>query len=97
MTLERAPHPVMSGEMRLPLPGIHPVLTMQINATVHKATGLVKAVSILRDPMVAIEVSRQFLELEAWSSGHRIVRDIMLQDLANMGYLMSLPTAVYQP
>lgn len=41
-----------------PLPGLHSVVTWQLNVTIHTDAALGKCVSVLRDPVSQIELAR---------------------------------------
>lgn len=83
-------------QMRAPLPGLHPVLTWQMNLTVHKATGLAKFVSCLREPNEKEELHRQFSLLDPWPSVHLLALEAAELAVVDMGKLMRMPTEVYR-
>lgn len=56
------------GEQRLPLPGIYPVVTWQLNVTMHQASKLAKFVSVIREPADQLEIERDFEDLAAWDA-----------------------------
>lgn len=85
----------IARQLRAPLPGLHPVLTWQMNLTVHKATGLAKFVSVLREPNDREELHRQFRELDDWSAVHLVAIEAAELAVFDMGMLMGFPTAVY--
>lgn len=75
------------SEMRLPLIGLYPVVTWQLNLTLHQATGLSKFVSIVREPSDHVEIRRDFSELEQWAiTRPRLTHliGLMPDDLASM-------------
>lgn len=82
--------------MRLPLPGLYPVITWQLNLTLHKSTGLAKFVSVLREPSDKFEIRRKFNELDDWSSVHLNAQSECLDAIGDMGYLLSMPTSLFQ-
>lgn len=90
------PQGEIRGQMRAPLPGLHPVLTWQMNLTLHKATGLAKFVSVLREPNQREELHRQFAELDPWGTVHLIARDAAEMAIQDMGLLMCMPTRLYE-
>ena len=83
-------------EQRIPLPGLYPVLTWQLNLTVHKATGLAKFVSVIREPNDRVELSRSFAELDEWIWVHQEAREACELAIVDMGLLMSMPTRIHQ-
>lgn len=87
----------MAGQMRAPLPGLHPVLTWQMNLTLHKATGLAKYVSVVREPSDHFELHRQFSMLEPWAGVHLLAHEACEHAITDMGLLMGMPTRLYEP
>ena len=85
----------IEGEMRLPLPGLYPVVTWQMNLTLHKATGLAKFTSILREPSDHAELRRKFRELDDWSAVHLAAQSECLDAIGDIGYLLGHPTVLY--
>lgn len=79
-------------EYRLPLPGFYPVLTWQLNATVHQATGLAKFVSILREPSDHVEIFRSFGELEPWAVQRPVILDGCMTMLSDINMLLGIGT-----
>lgn len=53
----------------IPLPGFYPCLTWQMNVTWHQSQGLVKYVSVIREPNDHIEVRRAFSDLVDYADG----------------------------
>lgn len=90
MTTPRTIQQDQGREYRLPLPGIYPVLTWQLNATVHQSTGLAKFVSILREPSDHVEILREFRELDGWHDQRALILDHCGTMLTDMNTLLSI-------
>lgn len=50
-------------EEKLPLVGLYPCLTWQLNVTLHQSQGTAKFVSVIREPSDHIELRRDHCEL----------------------------------
>lgn len=75
-------------EDRLPLPGIHPIMTMQVNATWHQATRLYKWVITVREPIEGYEILRRHDELRAWPDESNSLLHAVDQTIADVDHLM---------
>jgi hypothetical protein len=75
MTSVKALGPHTYTEAKLPLPGLYPVVTWQLNVTMHQASGLSKFVSVIREPSDHYEIRRDFGDLSAWqmTRGHLLL------------------------
>lgn len=82
----------LGREYRLPLPGAYPVLTMQLNATLHLATGLGKFVTIVREPSAHDEIARTFHDLAVWTQVYPRALAAATADLDALGTLMGIPS-----
>jgi hypothetical protein len=87
-THQVAPAGSVWREDRLPLPGLYPVLTLQANVTVHRATGLSKFVVIVREPNDHQEISRRFSDLVATPGALRAAIDVFHGAVLDMDHLM---------
>lgn len=76
------------GEVvNLPLPGMYPVLTAQINITCHPKTGLSKWVCILREPMDQLEIVRVHQDLDDWHATRSGLVRHLADLIASLEYL----------
>jgi hypothetical protein len=80
----------IEGEMRLPLPGLYPCLTWQLNVTLHKQQQAAKFVSVIREPSDKVEIHRAFSDLTDWPTVARMVYGHAEQCLDDMSYLQCL-------
>lgn len=88
MTTHKVQPLSIGREMKLPLAGHYPILTWQLNATLHQSTGLCKFVSVLREPVDKAEIVRDFGELEPWMKQQPIVLrycETMLRAMDELG------------
>lgn len=53
----------------MPLPGHYPVVTLQLNYTRYNATGLSKAICVVREPVEGIELDRWVIDLSEDNEG----------------------------
>lgn len=78
----------IDGTEDVPLPGLIPCLTLQLNVTAHQQQGTMKAVGVLRDPNTGFEVSRRMVPLDSHGTTRANIKalsEIMVNDLI---YLM---------
>lgn len=74
-------------QLALPLPGIYPCLTWQLNVTLHQHSQQVKAVSVIREPSDHVEIARFAMGLDDWCKGRPLVAEMCLEALRGMDYL----------
>ena len=80
-------HPVTQD---IPLPGHYPCLTLQLNVTRYQATGVWRAILVVREPSEHIEVERASLEVpEGASDPSLTVWSMIDQSLANMVWMQN--------
>lgn len=72
----------------VPLPGFYPCLTWQMNVTWHQSQGLVKHVSVIREPNDHLEVRRAFSDLTTYTEGIYIARNECILALTGMRDMM---------
>lgn len=76
MTQDNMAKALAGSIQNVPLPGMHECLTWQLNVTVHPRLDSIKWVSVIRDPVLQIELSREHQNLTEWSPDSRV----LLQD-----------------
>lgn len=83
-------NPLDEPYVDLPLPGFYPIITMQLNATVHAKTGLAKWVLCLREPTSQVEILRTGRGLEHALTQLVAMDDAVLTAVRQMLYLADL-------
>lgn len=81
-------------QLSLPLPGIYPCLTWQLNVTVHQATGLGKIVSVIREPSDHVEIARHAVALTEWGLLRPVALDSCAEALRGLDWLSGLGKGV---
>jgi len=86
MTTHTTPPARRIGLQDLPLPGHYGVLTWQLNVTLYPAIGELKHVSILREPVSQLELSREGGQ-GPWQAQRRVIGQEATIILGQMLYL----------
>lgn len=74
-------------QLALPLPGIYPCLTWQLNVTLHQKQQQAKLVSVIREPSDHVEIARFALELSDWVGVRPLILDGCAEALRGLDYL----------
>lgn len=81
-------------QLALPMPGIYPCLTWQLNVTLHQASGMGKMVSVIREPSDHIEIARASHELAIWHPMVPGLEHHCAEALRSLGYLSGLTKGI---